>query len=135
MFTDILGHVYPGQTLQTHLCAPFNEKENYSFVHKETQNIIIQNITCKVAHKMELIAELCAEHKKINFTIISNRTDQCSFYNTTITFTYKYYFMYDSYHVQLVNGIINCDSYLVNNEIQINNCYINELVIKHPANS
>ena len=35
----------------------------------------------------------------------------------------------------LLNGICNCDPYLVNSDLQINTCYINELAIERPANS
>ena len=139
--TDILGLVYPGQTLQADLCAPFNEEKKHSLVYVETQNIVLQNVTCKVAHETELIAKVGMDHKKLNFTVVSNKTNRCSLFLTAQPDLYKYY---DVFHVQLLpcpigftllNGICDCDLYLVNSDLQINTCYINELAIQRPANS
>ena len=141
--TDVLGNVYPGQTLQADLCAPFNKnKTKVSLMYAETHNQVIKSVTCKIAKETELTAEVSSQHRKFNFTIVSNKTtDQCSLFLTAQPDLYKYY---DVFLVQLLpcpigftllNGICDCDPYLVNSDLQINTCYINEVAIKRPANS
>ena len=139
--TDILGCAFPGQTMQVELCTPFRNETGFSFMYVETQNIVIQNVTCKVAHETEYTAEIGRQTTKIKFTIVSNKTDQCSLFLTAQPYLYKYY---DVFQVQLLpcpigftllNGICDCDPYLVNSDLQINTCYINELAIQSPANS
>ena len=139
--TDILGHVYPGQTLQAGLCAPFITATEGSLIHIETHSFVIKNVTCKIAHQAELTAEVGKQYTQIIFTIVSNRTDQCSLFLTAQPDLYKYY---DVFLVQLLpcpigftllNGMCDCDPYLVNSDLQINTCYINEVAIQRPANS
>jgi len=139
--TDMLGCVYPGQTLQAELCTPFKKEPGFTIMYVETQNIAIQNVTCKIAHEAELTAKVGKKHTEINLTIVSNKTDRCSLFLVAQLTTYKHY---DVFQVMLLpcpvgftllNGICNCDPYLVNSDLQINTCYINELAITHPANS
>ena len=139
--TDMLGQVYPGQLLQANLCAQFTVEKGSSLMYAETHNFIIQDITCKIANDFEHTAEVGKKHKTVDFTIHSNRTGKCSLFLTAQPDLYKYY---DVFHVQLLpcpigftllNGICDCDPYLVNSDLQINPCYINEVAIKRPANS
>ncbi|XP_065915481.1 uncharacterized protein [Dysidea avara] len=147
--TDTLGHIYPGETLQADLCLPLNEETEFSeysqseyfLMYIETQNIVIQNVTCKIAHEAELTVKIGRKTTVTNFTIVSKRTDQCFVFLTAQPYLYKYY---DVFHVKLLpcpigftllNGICDCDPYLVNSDLQINTCYINEVAIQRPANS
>ena len=110
-------------------------------MYVEIQNIVIRNITCKIAHPAELTAEIGKQPTIVNFTIVSNRTDKCSLFLLAQTNPYQHY---DVFQVQLLpcpngfillNGICDCDPYLVNSGLLINACYINELAIKRPGNS
>jgi len=58
-------------------------------MHMETHNIVIQNITCKLAHKAKLTTEIGREHRKVNFTIVLNRTNWCSLFLTVQSDFYK----------------------------------------------
>ena len=139
--TDILGCVYPGQTLQADLCAPFTEETKVSHFYAETHNILIEGLTCQIAHQAELRGDVDKQHKKLNFTIVSNATECCLLFLTAQPDLYKYY---DVFLVQLLpcpigftllNGICDCDPYLVNSDLQINTCYINEVAIERLDNS
>ena len=139
--TDILGYIFPGQTLQAELCTPFVKEQMIVFMYAKIQNFVIQNFTCKITDPAEFTAEVGKQPTTVNFTIASNRTDQCALFLLART---SPYYHYDAFKVQLLpcpngfsilNGICDCDPYLVNSDLQINTCYINELAIQRPANS
>ena len=138
---DLLGQVYPGQTLQIDMCAPYLTETDISVMLVDTHNIKVQNSTCKLALQNELTIAVTRKYKTVKLTIVSNATDYCSLFFTAQPDLYKYY---EIFHVQILpcpigftlqNGICECDPLLVSSSLRIITCYINEMAIERPASS
>ena len=110
--TDTLGPVYPGQTLQTELCTPCDNKP--SALYPEVSGVHLPDSTCKVASYTE--TNVIYDHYSIvNFTIVSEAADVCELFVTTnLNFNY----ISEAFYVQLMscptgftlqNGVCNCD--------------------------
>ena len=136
---DVLGEVYPGQTIQVDMCAPY--LNGISVMFADTYNTKIQNWTCRIANQNQLTNVIRKKYKAIKFTVISNSTKYCSLFLTTQPTLNNYY---DVFHIlvlpcpigfTLQNEICNCDPILVSSSLKISTCYINELAIERPASS
>ena len=134
---DLLGPVYPGQTLQAEFC---NMCSNDSTVlYALVQNIYLPNSSCKIAHQFQLINIIGDHSNTVNYTIVSSTSDseKCELILTTSSFFNK---IYDAFYVQLLpcpvgftlqNGMCDCDPIL---PVSIDKCYIDYSAIKRPAN-
>ena len=138
---DVLGHVYPGQTLQVELCLPCSSKE--ATLHVETHNRLLPSSACKIVHQNQLINFLTSYSSILNFTIVSNATEIiCELFLTVSPYLYQ---IYEVFYVKLrpcpigfvlLNGICDCDPVLFNNKfLHIKECEINHITIKRPPNS
>ena len=137
---DVLGQVYPGQTLQVELCLPCSGKE--ATLHVETHNRLLPPSACKIVHQNQLINFLTSLASILNFTIVSNATEICELFLTVSPYLYQ---IYEVFYVKLrpcpigfvlLNGKCDCDPVLFNNNfLHIKQCEINHLTIKRPPNS
>ena len=134
---DVLGQVYPGQTLQVELCVPCIGED--ATLHVETHHRSLPTSACKIAHQNQLITP----HTSIlNFTIVSNATETCELFLTVSPFLYR---IYEAFYVRLQpcpigfvlqNGICDCNPVLISNKfVHIETCEIDQLTIKRPPNS
>ena len=132
---DLLGPVYPGQTLQTEFC---NMCSNDSTVlYAEVQNIYLPNSSCKVAQQSQLINVIGNHSNTVKYTIVSS-SERCELFLTASSFFNK---IYDAFYVQLLpcpvgftlqNGMCDCDPIL---PVTIDKCYIDYSAIERPANT
>ena len=139
---DVLGHVYPGQTLQVELCVPCSLKQLPATLLVESHNRLLPSTSCKVVHQNQFINLIKSYSRVLNFTVTSNSTDSCELFLTVSPFANE---VYEVFHVKLrpcpigfvlQNGKCDCDPVLVNNRfLQIKNCEIDQLTIKRPPNS
>ena len=137
---DVLGQVYPGQTLQVELCLPCSDKEATLYV--ETHNRYLPSSSCKIVHQNQLINFLTSYSSILNFTIVSNATEICELFLTVSPYLYQ---IYEVFYVKLrpcpigfvlLNGKCDCDPVLFNNKfLHIKECEINHITIKRPPNS
>ena len=136
---DILGSVYPGQTLQTTLCNMCNN-DNITVLYAEVHNVNLPSSTCKIAHPSQLINIIGNQSNSVNYTIVSNTpdTDRCDLFLTASPFLNK---IYDTFYVQLLpcpvgftlqDGVCDCDRILPE---KFNKCYIDQSAVRRPANT
>ena len=97
---DILGLVYPGQTLQTNLCNKCSN-DNSTVLYAEVHNVNLPNSTCKIAHQSQLINIIGNHSHTINYTIVSStpNNDRCELFLTASPFLNK---IYDTFYVELL---------------------------------
>ena len=134
---DLLGPVYPGQTLQIKLCIP-EAKEKYN-VFVETHAKSLPSSACKIANQVELIIQgMDNSSKTVNFTIVSDSYEECELFLTAQPHVLSFY---DPFLVKLLpcpvgftfnNGVCDCDPFLTND---ITKCYIDYSAISRPANA
>ena len=133
--TDILGPMYPGQTLQIEIFAPCSDDTN-SIIFAETHNNLLPPTACKIAHQTELLNLISNYSGMINYTILSNSTDMCELF---LTISPHLYYVYETFYVKLLpcpvgftlqNGLCDCDPLL---PPKIDACYIEKSVIRRPA--
>ena len=137
---DVLGKVYPGQTLQVELCLPCSGKD--ATLHVETHHRVLPLSSCKISHQNQLINFLTTYNNRLNFTIASNATEICELFLTVSPYLYQ---IYEAFYVKLLpcpigfvlqNGICDCDPVLSSNKfVPIKACNIDQLTIKRPQNS
>ena len=136
---DILGAVYPGQTLQTNLCNMCSNDDS-TVLYAEVHNINLPSSSCKIVHQSQLVNVIDDYSTTVNYTIASNITNygRCELFLTASPFLNK---VYDTFYVQLLpcpvgftlqNGICDCDPILLN---YIDKCYIDHSAIRRPANT
>ena len=132
---DVLGPLYPGQTIQVDLCIP-DAKHNY-FVYAETDSAALPNTACKITHKGVYIHEIGNYSKRINFTVSSESQEVCELFLTLRPYVKSS----NAFYVELLpcpigftlqNGICDCDPLLPN---IIQTCNIDQLAIRRPANT
>ena len=132
---DVLGPVYPGQTLQVDLCIP--ETKRYYLVYAETHSAALPNSACKLTQRSEYINEIGNYSKRINFTISSESRKVCELFLTI----QPYVKTSTAFYVKLLpcpigftlqNGICDCDPLL---PTDIKTCYIQHSVVRRPANT
>ena len=130
---DLLGPVYPGQTLQVELCIP-QANRNY-IVTVQTHAITLPHSTCKLAHQTEFINSVGNSSKILNFTIISEAYEACEL------FLLSHQLFRSAFYVQLLpcpvgftlqNEKCDCDPFL---PPAIDTCYIDLSAIRRPANT
>ena len=136
---DVLGQVYPGQTLQVELCLPCSGKD--ATLHVETHHRVLPLSSCKISHQNQLINFLATYNNILNFTIASNATEICELFLTVSPYLYQ---IYEAFYVKLLpcpigfvlqNGICDCDPVLSSNQfVPIKACNIDQLTIKRPQN-
>ena len=132
---DVLGRVYPGQTLQVDLCIP--ETKRHYIIYAETHSAALPNSACKVARRSEYINEIGNYSKRINFTISSESREACELFLTMqpyVKTSTAFYVKLQSCPIgfTLQNGICDCDPLL---PADIKTCYIQQSVVKRPANT
>ena len=93
---DVLGQVYPGQTLQVELCVPCSGKD--ATLHIETHHRFLPTSACKIAHQNQLINFLASHTRILNFTIVSNATETCELFLTVSPFLYR---IYEAFYIRL----------------------------------
>ena len=136
---NVLGKVYPGQTLQTNLCNMYSNDDN-TILYAEVHNIHLPSSTCKIAHQSQLINIIENHSNTVNYTIVSSipNTNRCRLFLTATPFLNT---IYDVFYVELLpcpigftlqNGICNCDPIL---PASINKCNIDYSTISRPANT
>ena len=136
---DMLGTVYPGQTLQTSLCNMYISGVS-TITYAEVNNINLPNSTCKIAHQSQLINIIGNHSNTVNYTIISSipGNNRCELFLTASPFLNQ---IYDVFYVELLpcpvgftlqDGICNCDPIL---PASIDKCYIDNSTIRRPANA
>ena len=136
---DILGAVYPGQTLQTNLCSMCSNDDS-TVLYGEVHNINLPSSSCKIVHQSQLVNVIDDYSSTVNYTIASNITNdgRCELFLTASPFLNK---VYDTFYVQLLpcpvgfilqHGICYCDPILLN---YIDKCYIDHSAIRRPANT
>ena len=134
---DILGAVYPGQTLQTNLCNMCSNDDS-TVLYAEVHNINLPSSSCKIVHQSQLVNVIDDYSSTVNYTIASNITNdgRCELFLTASPFLNK---VYDTFYVQLLpcpvgftlqHGICDCDPILLN---YIDKCYIDHSAIRRPA--
>ena len=135
---DLLGTVYPGQTLQTNLCS-MQSNDNSTVLYAEAHNVNLPNSACKIAHQSQLINIIGNHSNTVNYTIASSvpDTNRCKLFLTAKPLLNK---IYDVFYVELLpcpigfnlqDGICNCDPIL---PASIDECYIDYSTIRRPAN-
>ena len=136
---DILGAVYPGQTLQTNFCNMCSNDDS-TVLYAEVNNINLPSSNCKIVHQSQLVNVIDDYSNTVNYTIASNTTSsgRCELFLTASSFLNK---VYDTFYVQLLpcpvgftlqHGICDCDPILLN---YIDKCYIDYSAIRRPANT
>ena len=136
---DILGKVYPGQTLQTNLCSMYSSNDS-SVLYAEVNNINLPNSACKIAHQSQLINFIGNNSNTVNYTIVSRKLGnaKCELFLTASPFLNK---IYDTFQVEflpcpigfaLQDGVCDCDPILPS---IIDKCHIDHSAIERPANT
>ena len=136
---DLLGTVYPGQTLHTNLCN-MQSNDSSTVLYAEVHNVNIPSSACKIAHQSQLISIIGNHFNTVNYTIVSSIPNnyRCKLFLTATPFLNK---IYDVFYVELLpcpigftlqNGICNCDPIL---PASIDKCYIDYSTISRPANT
>ena len=116
---DLLGTVYPGQTLQTNLCS-VQSSVNNTVLYAEAHNVNLLNSACKIAHRSQLINIIGNHSNTVNYTIASSIPDnyRCKLFLTATPLLNK---IYDVFYVELLpcpigfnlqGGICDCDPIL-----------------------
>ena len=137
--TDILGSVYPGQTLQKNfynMCS----NDNSTVLYAEVHNINLPSSACNIAHHSQLINFIGNHSHTVNYTIVltTPNNDRCELFLTASPFLNK---VYDTFYVQLLpcpvgftlqDGVCDCDPILPK---KFYNCYIDYAAIRRPANT
>ena len=130
--SDILGPVYPGQTL----CSGDD-----ATLYTDTHNALLPPSACRIAHQYQLITFITSHFQIVNFTIVSDANDVCELFLTASPNLYK---IYEIFYVKLLpcpigfvlkNGTCDCDPTLKNRHIHIDTCYIDQSTIRRPDNS
>ena len=133
---DVLGPVYPGQTLETHLCTPCHDE--ISIVYAEVNSILLPNSSCKVATQDNKLTTITNYSKQVNFTIVSESFSTCQLFLTASSYSNK---INEAFYVELLpcpigftlqNGICDCDPVLFPYTDQ---CYIDYSAIGRSANT
>ena len=133
---DVLGQVYPGQTLKTQLCTPCNDQ--ISVLYAEVNSARLPNSACKVATQDKKLSTITNYSKKVNFTIVSESFSECELFLTASSDFDK---INEAYYVKLSpcpigftlqNGVCDCDPILFP---YIDKCYIDYAAINLPANT
>ena len=136
---DILGAVYPGQTLQTNLCN-MCINDNSTVLYAEVHNINLPSSICKIVHQSQLVNVIDDYSNTVKYTIASNTTNngRCELFLTASPFLNK---VYDVFYVQLLpcpvgftlqHEICDCDPILLNYIVK---CDIDHSAIRRPANT
>ena len=136
---DMLGMVYPGQTLQTNLRNMCNNYSN-NILYAEVHSIDLPSSSCNIARQSQLVSIVGSDSNAVNYTIVSNmpNNNRCELFLTTTPFLNK---IYDAFYVELLpcpvgftlqDGICNCDPIL--SDIIVN-CYIDYSAVTRPANA
>ena len=136
---DVLGKVYPGQTLQTNLCNMYSKNDS-TVLYAEVRDTNLPATTCKIAHQSQLINFIGNNSNTVNYTIVSRTPDnnRCELFLTASPFLNK---VYDTFYVLLLpcpvgftlqDGICDCDPILPS---IIDKCYIDHSAIRRPANT
>ena len=136
---DLLGTVYPGQTLQTMLCN-MHSNDNSTVLYAEVHNVDFPNSACKIAHRSQLINIIGNHSNTVNYTIVSSipDTNKCKLFLMATPLLNKVYDVFDvellpcPIGFTLLNGICNCDPIL---PASIDKCYIDYSTIRRPANT
>ena len=131
--------MYPGQVLQVDLCVPNGDE--HSILYVETHNTELPTSACKIAHQTELLQSVGKYTKTFNFTVVTEVKGTCELFLTVspcLHHTYKVFYVEIlpcpvGFTVQ--NGVCNCDPYLVNSNIPIDTCYLDQSAITRPANT
>ena len=132
---DILGAVYPEQTLQANLCSMCSNDDS-TVLYAEVHNINLPSSNCKTVHQSQLVNVIDDYSNTVNYTIASNTTSsgRCELFLTASSFLNK---VYDTFYVQLLpcpvgftlqHGICDCDPILLN---YIDKCDIDHSTIRH----
>ena len=133
---DVLGPVYPGQTLETQLCTPCNDQ--ISVLYAEVNSARLPNSACKVATQDNKLNTITNYSKPVNFTIVSESFSQCELFLTASSDSDK---INEAYYIKLSpcptgftlqNGVCDCDPILFP---YIDKCYIDYAAISRPANT
>ena len=135
---DMLGPVYPGQTLQAKFCSMYSNDVD-TVLYAEVHNINLPNSTCKIAHQSQLINVIGNGSNAVNYTIVSSTPDldRCELILTATPLLNK---LYDAFHVQLLScpvgftlqdGVCDCDPDFPST---ISICNIGDSTIRRPAN-
>ena len=137
---DVLGHIYPGQTLQVGLSVPCSG--NKATLHVETHHTRLPSSSCKIVNQNQLINFLTSNTSMLNFTIASNATKFCELFLTVSPYLYQ---QYEAFYAKLwpcptgfalKNGVCDCDPVLSTSTfIYIKSCNIDQLTINRPENS
>ena len=137
---DVLGHIYPGQTLQVELSVPCSG--NKATLHVETHHTRLPSSSCKIVNQNQLINFLTSNTSMLNFTIASNATKFCELFLTVSPYLYQ---QYEAFYAKLwpcptgfalKNGVCDCDPVLSTSTfIYIKSCNIDQLTINRPENS
>ena len=136
---NVLGTVYPGQTLQTNLCNMYSNDDN-TILYTEIHDVNLPNSTCMIAHHSKLVNIIGNHSNTVNYTIASKipKNYRCELFLTATPFLNK---IYDVFYVELLacpigftlqNGICNCDPIL---PASIDKCYIDYSTISRPAST
>ena len=137
---DILGTVYPGQTLQTNLCNMYSSDDS-TILYAEVHNINLPNSSCKIAHQSQLLNYIGNHSNTVNYTIVlgTSDNDKCALFLTASPFLNE---IYDTFYVQLLpcpigftlqGGVCHCDPILP--QANFDKCYIDQSAIRRPANT
>ena len=136
---DELGPLYPGQMLQEKVCVLYGE--NISVLYTETNNELLPNSTCKIAHKTEVLHTISTDSDPVNFTIASESNGECELFLTAQPYLHKFY---DAFYIKVLpcpmgftlqNGICECDPLLYHSHIHIEECNIEESTITRLDNT
>ena len=137
--TDVLGAVYPGQTLQIDFCIPCSDGGATLYI--ETHNTLLPSSACKIAHQSELVIFLDSSSKSVSLTIVSEALKTCELFLTVSPYLHQ---VYETFYVELLpcplgfilqNGICDCDPVLLNNRhVHIDTCNIDKSTIRRPEN-
>ena len=140
---DVLGPVFPGQKLQVGLLTLHSNTFFDYIMRVETDAPVLLNSTCRLIHQSELINLVNGHCNAYNLTISSNFLQECELF-LTVYDQYNMQKFHDAFYVRLlacpigfklINGVCDCDPLLSNSELNIRNCYIDELSIQRPTNT
>ena len=134
---NILGPVYPGQGLQLGLCTPCSDE---TFVLYADTYDSLQTITsCKITNPSEIINTISNHTKSINYTIISEASNNCKLFLTI--YSHHQRVAHEVFYINLLScpvgftlqdGICYCDPILIK---YIDACNIDQSAITRPANT
>ena len=133
---DILGQVYPGQTLQAQLCTPCIDK--LSVLYAEVNSIYLPHSACEVATQNENINTISNYSRQVNFTIISEANNMCELFLTASSYSYN---INEVFYVQILpcplgftlqSGVCDCDPSIVS---YTDICVIDHTAIRRSANT